>query len=477
MSLDSAVTNLLKRLETVTARLEQVEKQIASGAGSAPAAATASGSSDDGTVSASVTDYDALIDEFIVPLGPLTAELGNNELKSQVAKLEAAIRAQRQFIFVASKSKKPDVAGFQKLLEPTNKALQDVVAIREKAGKVNAQFNHLSALSEGVGALGWVAAPPTPGPFVNEARASSEFYSNKILMEFKKTNEKQVEWVQKWNGFLKELAVYIKKHHTTDVTWNARGGDATAAAAGGPPPPPASGPPPPPAGAPAPAKSGAPSADPNALFAALNKGADITSGLKKVTKEMKNKNQTDKPAAIVPAAASAPKKAAAKPTTVKKGTPVYELQGNKWVIEWQENNQSIHITETEPRHTVYIYKCENTVVKVDGKINNVTLDGCKKVGVIFDQAISACEVVNSNSIEIQVLHKVPSVAIDKCTGVQVFLSKDALDTEIVSSKSDSMNVLIPDPAGGLDPIEIAIPEQFKTTVVNNKLNTQSVEHC
>jgi adenylyl cyclase-associated protein len=299
-------------------------------------------------------------------------------------------------------------------------------------------------------------------------------------MEFKKTNEKQVEWVAKWNGFLKELAVYIKKHHTTDVTWNARGGDASsvssapaAKSGGGPPPPPAGVPPP---VASAPAKASAPAPDANALFAALNKGADVTAGLKKVTKEMKNKNQTDKAPAVVPAAASAPKKAAPKSTAVKKGTPLFELQGNKWVVEWQENGANINITDTEPKHTVYVYKCENTVVKITGKINNVTLDGCKKVAVVFDQAISACEVVNSTSVEIQVLHKVPSVAIDKCTGVQVFLSKDALDTEIVSSKSDSMNVLIPDPAGGLDPIEIAIPEQFKTTVVNNKLQTHNVEH-
>jgi len=170
----------------------------------------------------------------------------------------------------------------------------------------------------------------------------------------------------------------------------------------------------------------------------------------------------------------APTAAKAK-ANVKKGTPVFELQGNKWVVEWQEG-ANINITDTEPRHTVYVYKCENTVVKVTGKINNITIDASKKTAVVFDQAISACEVVNSTSIEIQVLQKVPSVAIDKCTGVQVFLSKDALATEIVSSKSDSLNVLIPDPAGGLDPVEIAIPEQFKTVVVNNKLQTTNVEH-
>jgi len=189
---------------------------------------------------------------------------------------------------------------------------------------------------------------------------------------------------------------------------------------------------------------------------------------------MKTKNDPTR-SSVVPAAAAAPKAAAAK-APVKKGTPKFELQGNKWAVEWQENNSNIAITDPEPKHTVYIYKCENSVVKITGKVNNVSIDGCKKVAVVFDQAISACEVVNSTSVEIQVTYKVPSVAIDKCTGVSVFLSKDALDTEIVTSKSDSLNVLIPDPAGGPDPVEIAIPEQYKTLIVNNRTVTTPVEH-
>jgi adenylyl cyclase-associated protein len=469
---DQAVQNLLKRLEQVTARLEQVEKQIASGASHAPAAASSS-SADDGSVASFVTDFDNLISEFIVPFVSLSNELGNNELKSQVSKVEAAIKAQRHLLEVASKSKKPDQAAFVKLLEPLNNLINEIITIREKAGKVNAQFNHLSTLSEGIGALGWVTVSPTPAPFVNEARAQSEFYSNKILMEFKKTNEKHVEWVHKWNGFLKELFTYIKKHHTTELTWNPRGGDSSSAGSSAP----AGGPPPPPKGLPPPAvadssKSAAP--DTSALFAALNKGEGVTTGLKKVTKDMKVKNDPTK-SSVVPA--TVPKSTTAAPKAgVKKGTPKFELQGNKWAVEWQENNSHIAITETEPRHTVYVYKCENTVVKISGKVNNVSIDACKKVAVVFDQAISACEVVNSTSVEIQVINKVPSVAIDKCTGVQVYLSKDALETEIVTSKSDSLNVLIPDPAGGPDPVEIALPEQYKTTIVNNKTVTVPVEH-
>jgi hypothetical protein len=68
--------------------------------------------------------------------------------------------------------------------------------------------------------------PPTPGPFVDEARASSEFYSNKLLMQYRKDEsaegKTQVAWVTAWNTFLKELRAFIKTYHTTDLTWNAQ---------------------------------------------------------------------------------------------------------------------------------------------------------------------------------------------------------------------------------------------------------------
>jgi len=295
--------------------------------------------------------------------------------------------------------------------------------------------------------------------------------------------------VSHWNNFLKELFTFIKKNHTTGLVWNPRGGDAasfkggaapasSAPAKGGPPPPP-----------PAPfapltqagegtgsAKSGGP--NPGNLFAEINKGGAITSGLKKVTKDMKSKYDPNKSTVISDAEKPAEKKAASAPKApaVKKGVPKVELTGNKWLVEWQENNNNIEISETELKQTIYIYKCEKSVIKIKGKVNSVSLDGCKRVSVVFEHALALCEMVNCSSIEVQCTGRVPSVAIDKCSGVQFYLSKDGLDAEIVSSKSDQMNILIPDPAGGIDPIEIAVPEQFKTLIKNNKLVTTTVEH-
>jgi len=309
-----------------------------------------------------------------------------------------------------------------------------------------------------------------------------------------KTGKINVAWVQAWNTFLKELRQWIKVHHTTALTW---GGSADAASFVGASPAPAAasggssgGPPPPPAGPPPPpvdlgtttSGGGKKHVDTAALFAEINavkerQAGGKTEGLRHVTKDMKVKYQDKSalPSAPTPKASTGgggPKKAAA----VSSAPPKLELQGNKWLVEHQIGNREIVISEVEAKQTVYIYKCENSVVQVKGKINAITLDTCKKTGLVFDNCISSVEAVNCNSVQIQITGKVPSILVDKSSGVQLFLSKDCLDVEIVTSKSDEMNVVLPGKNAGDDIEEIAIPEQFKTTIVNRKLVTESVAH-
>eukprot|EP01099_Mayorella_cantabrigiensis_P000522 TRINITY_DN1236_c0_g3_i1.p1 TRINITY_DN1236_c0_g3~~TRINITY_DN1236_c0_g3_i1.p1 ORF type:complete len:506 (+),score=164.48 TRINITY_DN1236_c0_g3_i1:43-1560(+) len=485
MSLEKAVTDLVTRLETVTKRLETVEKQLASGvpaaSHAAPAAAAAGGDGD----APSVQDFDGLISQFIQPYLEHSKKIGD-VVQTQAELVLKAIDEQRKLVSVASKAKKPDDSTLQSLIKPCSDLMGKIVEIREKNRAHKTLFNNLSAISEGISALGWVVVTPAPVPFVNEARGSSEFYSNRILKDFKGKDQLQCDWVSSWNGFLKELAPYIKKHHTTGLAWNPRGGDAkelsassAPAAAAAPPRGPAGPPPPPPATSlvgDAPADSKKPNT--GALFAELNKGDAVTSGLKKVTADMKTKNRDPNDKSSVVPASTQPKstpKAAAKPGQ-KVGTPRIELVGNKWVVEWQVNNKEIIISDTEPRHTVYIYKCEGSVVQIKGKVNAITIDGCKKTGVAFDQAIATCEVVNSASVDVQCTVSVPSYAIDKCSGVQLYLSEQGLHSEIVSSKIDSFNIVLPPLNPQDDPLELAVPEQYKTVVRGRTLHTEIVQH-
>lgn len=41
-------------------------------------------------------------------------------------------------------------------------------------------------------------------------------------------------------------------------------------------------------------------------------------------------------------------------------------------------------------------------LQIDGKVNTVVVDSCKKTTVIFDDAISSCQFVNCQSVQMQV---------------------------------------------------------------------------
>jgi adenylyl cyclase-associated protein len=58
---------------------------------------------------------------------------------------------------------------------------------------------------------------------------------------------------------------------------------------------------------------------------------------------------------------------------------------------------------------------------VKGKVNTVSLDKCKQTGLVFEEVIATCEVVNCNSVQVQCLGNIPTVSIDKTDGCQLFV--------------------------------------------------------
>lgn len=401
--------------------------------------------------------------------------------------MNKALAEQRKLLVVASKSKKPSDGDFQKLVAGMVAAAGAIGALKDKS-RTSKVFNHLSAVADGIGALNWVAIAPTPAPFIGDMIGGAEFYTNRILKDFKGKDETQVNWAQGWSTFLRELQKYVKANHTTGLSWKANGGDALAAwnasgsAAPAAPAAPAGGPPPPP---PAPAPGSLPDPhsnrpDPAAaaagVFAALNSG-NVTGGLRKVTDDMKvYKNPALKAQGPVveKAAAAAPKPAAAK-AAPKKGAPKTALEGNKWLVENHDGGE--HVVEiTDFKQTIYVYKVDKAVIQIKGKFNAITIDGCKGVVVVFDDAIATCELVNTSGFKVQ-FNKVPAVTVDKCSNGQLYLRSTAsFDTDIITSKSDAINVIMPGRKEGDDPIEVNIPEQFLTKIKDFNLHTESVKH-
>uniref|UniRef100_A0A7S4P7E0 CAP N-terminal domain-containing protein n=1 Tax=Paramoeba aestuarina TaxID=180227 RepID=A0A7S4P7E0_9EUKA len=272
---------ILSRLEAIVTRLEAVEAKVGGGAGGA--APVEQG--------AAAQAWEDLCASYFAPFKATTDKIGGDNVKAQVNAIANGNSEISKLINTASQSKKPAAGDIQKIVGPIAAVIKQVKELRE-SNRRDKQWEHLSTLSEAIAYMNWVVVEPTPGPFVKESLDASLFWSNKILKEHKGKNEDHVAWCNQLKEFLGEMQKYIKQHHTTGLTWNPKGGDASAAAAAapaassssaGPPGPPPPGPPPVISADPAPVKK---AADTNALFAQLNQGGAITGGLKKVTKDM-----------------------------------------------------------------------------------------------------------------------------------------------------------------------------------------------
>ncbi|XP_058977181.1 adenylyl cyclase-associated protein 1 isoform X3 [Musca domestica] len=427
-------------------------------------------------LSMSVLGYQDIINGPLSQYLALSAKIGGDVAK-HADFVKKAFDAQLQYVTLATQCSKPDQNKQMELLKPTSDQITAIQDFREK-NRASPFFNHLSAISESIPALGWVCVSPTPGPHVKEMNDAGQFYTNRVLKEWKEKDATHVEWARAWVQTLTELQQYIKQNHTTGLVWSGKG--AAPASGAVPPPPPMGGCPPPP---PPPTfdmsnmslEGGAD--ERSALFAEINQGENITKNLKKVTADMQtHKNPTLR-------TGPAPFKA---PTTqlgsaVSKGPavevakpPVFTRDGKKWLIEYQKNNPNLLVENAEMNNVVYVFRCEGSTLTVKGKVNNVVFDSCKKCSLLFDSVVASVEFVNCQSVQMQVLGNVPTISIDKTDGCQMYLSKDSLGVEIVSSKSSEMNVMLPADDNG-DYTELPLPEQFKTTISGKALKTVCVD--
>lgn len=106
---------------------------------------------------------------------------------------------------------------------------------------------------------------------------AGQFYTNRVLKDWKEKDKKHVDWVKAWIQTLSELQAFVKQYHTTGLVWGGK----NAAPLGAVPPPPPPGCPPPPPVAPL-DDFGAMSDslnDRSALFAEINQGENITKSM------------------------------------------------------------------------------------------------------------------------------------------------------------------------------------------------------
>ncbi|XP_048508473.1 adenylyl cyclase-associated protein 1 isoform X2 [Athalia rosae] len=472
-SREEQLEELVTRLENVTRRLEKVpniaETQETAVQTKTPSPVHKNSLATESSPQSkmSVAGYEDIIAGPVQQYLQLSQKIGGDVLTHSKL-VEKAFKVQLEFIQTAASHPTPANQSQQMaLLTPTSTQIQQIQEFREK-NRGSSFFNHLSAISESIPALGWVAVSPAPAPYVKEMNDAGQFYTNRVLKDWKEKDKNHVEWCKAWVQTLSELQKYVRQHHTTGVVWAKSGASAIPAAPGAPPPPPPSMP------------IGDVTADlgedRSALFAQINQGEGITKSLKKVTSDMqthKNASLRTGPAPFKAPVSGKTNSAPSIPAKPLNKPPVFARDGKKWLVEYQKGNKDLVIENAEMNNVVYVFRCEDSTLVVKGKVNSIVLDSCRKTSIVFDSLVSSVEFVNCQSVQMQVLGKVPTISIDKTDGCQMYLSADSLQVELISSKSSEMNVMVP--KGNGDYTEYPVPEQFKTTIGRTGLTTTAVD--
>ncbi|KAJ5852495.1 uncharacterized protein N7529_011880 [Penicillium soppii] len=514
-------TTLIKRLEAATSRLEDMAMSLdgpsspksVGGPSSAlpatpeppkslppppavPAAAP---------VPPQIQDFDALIKGDVQNFVTLGEKIGGLVAEQSKAVLRA-FQAERTYLFVVIKAKKPDTQP-PELMTDLHKASDSINNIRE-SNRASPLFNHLSAVAEGIVALAWFFESK-PADFVTDMIGGIEYYGNKVLKEYKDKDKTHVEYIKAYYQNFKALAEYLKKHFPKGLTWNnesgidalealkqAKGGSSPAPTGGilPPPPPPipslnipsgsAPPPPPPPFIPPAPSPA-APSPDMGAVFDQLNQGEGITSSLRKVDKsEMTHKNPNLRTSSTVSEGSSAVRGKSPAPSKKPKPEsmrtrkpPRKELEGNKWYIENFDAPGDIIEIPAQQNQSILITRCNKTIIKVSNKANAIAIDNCVGLSLIVDSLVSSLDIIKCPKFAVQIDGVVPTLLMDQVDGAAVYLGQQSLNTEIFTSKSSAININLPPPEGtDEDTKECPLPEQFKSYIKNGVLVSEIVEH-
>jgi len=358
-------------------------------------------------------------------------------------------------------------------LKPGDTAMSEADRLKNKGIEPNStdlkKFgDHYKASYELIQSIQWVMmVPPAQLPYqhVDAQSGATDFNLNRIL---KTADEKNKAWVRSFQALNKAHKEYVKMYfQKTGLEWNPKGGDLTSVQVS--------------ASKPIQNDDEKQTSKPkdetgpgmNAVMDQLSQGLNVTSGLKKVTSDMKTKNRADKSGKVEV------KEPAHKKVREKSGQPQTVSKGGRWVIE--NYNEGVHILDKfDMKSNIFISMNDDATFQITTKVKAVCIDACINCRVFIKEVVSTVELVNCQNVTLICEDKIPSVAVDKCQSPRIILSRKAYEAkpDIYTSNIAAMNVEIPGKQDNDDTIEIPIPEQFltKIDIATGKASTVETKH-
>merc|ERR1712045_1063070 len=112
----------------------------------------------------------------------------------------------------------------------------------------------------------------------------------------------------------------------------------------------------------------------------------------------------------------------------------------------KEADSPIVVKVTNHDETIYIDGCKGTgagsvVIKIEGKFNALTINNCERCGIVFEDGVSVCELVNSKKLQVQVTGLMNNWSVDKCNEITLYISEASTENiHILSSQWEAVNV-------------------------------------
>jgi len=489
MSEMQTVIDMLKDMSTRLARVETKVGTTAAApaaAAAAPAAAAASG------VHPRLAAYDAWLEEAMKPIDEATAglkEAGFKSAKKCGNFARKGAMALRKLIEAGTVCCEPDAIEFQTFV---NELTKDV----KKKGKgvrcKKLSRNYEKQTSEMMDVLNWpyqskVGTGQGPHAYLKAAIGSVEFYSNKCRVEYKKeeSGKFHMQYCAGLKDYIISLAKFVLVNQMKEkFQWkydgiplkDFSGGAAAPAKKAAAPAAPA---PPAPAAAPKKKhkKKAAAPCDMGALFASLQKGGNITKGMKHVSNDMKvYKNKKLRKSGGIQVTKPKPKAKKA-----KKALPPAKFEWAKFLRAWAIENQPDGATVTcnfkSTREPSNLYRCQKARIVFTGKGKSISIINCENTTIIVESLLCGLEVTNSKNLKIIVTGQVSMFRFDKSDGLKIYLGdKECMKTaKFATSKCSDMNVEFPDCNPGAaadDTITKPIPEAYEHHIVDMKIKSE-----
>lgn len=111
-----------------------------------------------------------------------------------------------------------------------------------------------------------------------------------------------------------------------------------------------------------------------------------------------------------------------------------------------------------------------------GKAKNITISGCVKTGVVFDNCVTTIELINCKQVSVQAIEKAGTFTVDKCERTSIYLAEKSLDEGeclVYTTQSTSTNVY-QQTEDGEDMVEYGVPEQLLSNFKMEKDTETSV---